>query len=114
MAPGFEGKALVRLATDHYAVRRSFLPPPTRNEGQIFRFRSSALVLDHPAVFMADTSKLDGDPESEEVEWLKQQFDNSHISGNMVPKGTAIKIQVSVPAPSGVNGMGWDACVSVA
>jgi len=63
---------------------------------------------------MADTSKLDGDPESEEVEWLKQQFDNSHISGNMVPKGTAIKIQVSVPAPSGMNGMGWDACVSVA
>eukprot|EP00964_Phaeocystis_antarctica_P085915 scaffold54331_cov70-Phaeocystis_antarctica.AAC.2 len=26
----------------------------------------------------------------------------------MVPRGTAIKIQVRVPAPSGANGIGWD------
>ena len=40
-----------------------------------------------------DTTLLDGDPEAEEVEWLKKQFQPT----DMVNKGTAIKIQVSVP-----------------
>jgi len=41
---------------------------------------------------MADPSLLDGDPEAEEVEWPKKQF----VPTDMVNKGTAIKIQVSV------------------
>ena len=46
-----------------------------------------------------DTTLLDGDPEAEEVEWLKKQFQPT----DMVNKGTAIKIQVSVPrAPLGL------------
>ena len=52
-----------------------------------------------------DTTLLDGDPEAEEVEWLKKQFQPT----DMVNKGTAIKIQVSVPRALHWNasGKGW-------
>ena len=49
-----------------------------------------------------DTTLLDGDPEAEEVEWLKKQFQPT----DMVNKGTAIKIQVSVP-----RALHWNALV---
>jgi hypothetical protein len=51
-----------------------------------------------------DTTLLDGDPEAEEVEWLKKQFQPT----DMVNKGTAIKIQVSVPARSIGTPLGRD------
>mgnify|MGYP004150886053 CR=1 FL=1 len=56
-------------------------------------------------VMPPDTTLLDGDPEAEEVEWLKKQFQPT----DMVNKGTAIKIQVSVPRALHWNasGKGW-------
>ena len=53
-------------------------------------------------VMPPDTTLLDGDPEAEEVEWLKKQFQPT----DMVNKGTAIKIQVSVP-----RALHWNALV---
>ena len=55
---------------------------------------------------MANPQPLDG--ESEEVEWLKKQFDPTQN----IPKGTAIKIQASLPALSGER-IGWDGLLSV-